>query len=175
MSKHSTVVAAIAFGAALFAVAPASAVDAFAVTSPAVPNGGTLPKAFTCDGDSLSPPLAWSGAPEGTKSFAVLMDHIAPDGIHWYWIAYAIPPGTVGLPQANKDIGLAAGNSVNRQLAYAPPCSQGLGMKTYTITVFALGDMPDGAAVPRISRTDFLARIAGHVLAEARLSFSYSR
>lgn len=164
------VAAAIAGGAG-----PAPAEEAMRLASPAVAAGNLLPKAHTCDGQGISPPLAWSGAPAGTRSFAVLMDSYAPDEIHWYWIAYDIPPDTRALPEASQTIGKLAGNSVNRQLAYAPPCSKGPGLKTYTITLFALGDVPGGAAAPRITRADFLKRIDGHVLAQATLSLGYSR
>ncbi|MFO1184399.1 MAG: YbhB/YbcL family Raf kinase inhibitor-like protein [Bauldia sp.] len=145
------------------------------LTSPAVATGGLLPKTYTCDGPGVSPPLAWNGAPRGTRSFAVLMDSHAPDEIHWYWIGYDIPAETRALPEANQAIGKAAGNSVNRQLAYAPPCSKGPGLKAYAITLFALDEVPGGAALPRMTRSDFLKRIDGHVLAQSTLNFGYSR
>src|SRR4029078_2416497 len=44
------------------------------VTSPAFRNGSAIPSALTCDGSENSPPLAWAGAPDGTKSFAILAD-----------------------------------------------------------------------------------------------------
>jgi phosphatidylethanolamine-binding protein (PEBP) family uncharacterized protein len=55
---------------------PTSSNGIFNLTSSAVTEGGTLPKEFTCDGSSATLPLAWSGVPEGTKSFALIMHHI---------------------------------------------------------------------------------------------------
>jgi hypothetical protein len=56
---------------------------AFTATSPAFRNGSAVPKQFTCDGSDTPPPLEVSGAPEGTRSFAVIMDDPdAPNGIH---------------------------------------------------------------------------------------------
>jgi phosphatidylethanolamine-binding protein (PEBP) family uncharacterized protein len=46
----------------------------FTLTIKAFVNGGDIPARFTCEGDDVSPSLAWSGEPEGTKSFALIMD-----------------------------------------------------------------------------------------------------
>jgi phosphatidylethanolamine-binding protein (PEBP) family uncharacterized protein len=59
--------------------------------SPEVADGGQLPKDYTGDGTSSTLPLEWSGAPDGTKSFALIMHHVAPDMTKWYWILYNIP------------------------------------------------------------------------------------
>ncbi len=61
----------------------------FTLTSPEVIEGGDLPVEYTCDGDGATLPLAWSGAPVGTVSYAVVMHHVAgPTDIHWYWVLY---------------------------------------------------------------------------------------
>jgi phosphatidylethanolamine-binding protein (PEBP) family uncharacterized protein len=55
-------------------------------------NGGSLPKQFTCDGKSQSPPLAWSGAPAGRVGYALAMHHTpGPGDTHWYWVLFDIP------------------------------------------------------------------------------------
>ena len=67
---------------------------AFIVTSPAFRNGNAVPKQFTCDGSDTPPPLEVSGAPEGTRSFAVIMDDPdAPNGTFTHWLAYDVPTG----------------------------------------------------------------------------------
>ena len=71
----------------------------FLLRSPVVTEGGALPKEFTGDGDGVSPPLEWTGAPAGTKSFALIMHHEAPDGIKWYWVLHSIPADTTRLPK----------------------------------------------------------------------------
>jgi phosphatidylethanolamine-binding protein (PEBP) family uncharacterized protein len=64
----------------------------FTLSSPAVTEGGALPAEYTCDGASATLPLTWSGAPAGTRSYAVIMHHVAgPGDTHWYWVLYDIP------------------------------------------------------------------------------------
>ena len=73
---------------------------AFELTSEAFEDGGTIPVRYTCDGENVSPPLAWSGAPEGTKSFALFVeDPDAPRGTFDHWIVYDIPADAEGLPE----------------------------------------------------------------------------
>ena len=105
------VVAALA--AALASAAPPPAKEGgsmakFALTSADFSEGGTIAIAqvFTdCRGGNVSPALKWSGAPEGTKSFALLVhDPDAPTGSGWWhWIAYNIPAGTTSLPAGAGD------------------------------------------------------------------------
>ena len=64
--------------------------DTFVLSSSQMSEGGKLPITYTCDGKSISPPLSWTGAPEGTQSFALIMDHQSPDGLRWYWTLYNI-------------------------------------------------------------------------------------
>jgi hypothetical protein len=49
-------------------------------------------------------PLEWGGAPDGTKSFAVIMHHVAPDMTKWYWILYNIPADEKSLPKNVKSV-----------------------------------------------------------------------
>jgi Raf kinase inhibitor-like YbhB/YbcL family protein len=79
--------------------------DGFALGSPGIKSGGTLPEAqvfndFGCKGKNVSPALKWSGAPEGTKSFAVTVyDPDAPGSGWWHWVVYNIPGSATGLPE----------------------------------------------------------------------------
>ena len=73
---------------------------AFTVKSSAFQAGGEIPVRYTCDGRDISPDLAWSGAPEGTKSFVVICDDPdAPVGTWVHWVIYNIPAQSEGLPQ----------------------------------------------------------------------------
>lgn len=103
----------------------------FVLRSAAVKDGGTLPVEYTGDGVSATLPLAWSGAPAGTKSFALIMRHIAPDQIRCYWILYNIPATTHQLPKNVKGVGVWGTNSINHRTEYAPPHSKGPGPKKY--------------------------------------------
>ena len=63
-------------------------------------NETTIPRRFTCDGEDLSPPLQWSGAPAGTRSFVLLCDDPdAPAGTWHHWAVYAIPADQTGLTE----------------------------------------------------------------------------
>ncbi|MCX6423312.1 MAG: hypothetical protein NTV96_01775, partial [Actinobacteria bacterium] len=77
---------------------PAYAAAAFMLTSPAVTSQGALPAAYTCDGAGTSPPLTWTAARKGTKGYALVMDHVPPEGgHHWYWLMWGIPAKTQAL------------------------------------------------------------------------------
>src|ERR1700757_2753051 len=69
--------------------------------STAFKDGGKIPKEYTCDGEDVSPPLSWSGAPYGTKSYVIIMeDPDAPGGTFTHWVLYDLPAETRELPQA---------------------------------------------------------------------------
>ena len=148
----------------------------FVVTSSAMTDGGTLPVQFTCDGASQSPPLSWAGAPSGTKSFAVLMDHQpGPGDWHWYWTLWGIPSSTSSIAAGTNGGATIGTNSVNGELTYAPPCSKGPGEKAYTFTVFALSSTPTITSASSIDRTALLAAIDDITLASSSLTVTYSR
>jgi len=99
--------------AALPALATAAG---FELKSTDVAEGSTLTNAqvfngFGCKGDNVSPALAWSGAPAGTKSYALTVyDPDAPTGSGWWhWVVYDLPPATTGLPKGAKAATLPAG------------------------------------------------------------------
>ena len=72
------------------------------LTSTAFRQGGDIPKKYTCDGDNVSPPFAWSGAPEGTRSFLLICDDPdAPAEIFHHWAAFDIPPDWRGLKEGH--------------------------------------------------------------------------
>lgn len=146
----------------------------FTLSSPAFTDGGTLPVEFT--GDGISPPLEWCGAPAGTRGYALIMHHVAPDMTKWYWLLYNIPAETHSLPKGVTGVGLPGTNSVNGQLAYAPPHSKGPGPKTYILTLYAV-DTPLHFDVPakQITRDSLLAAMNQHVLGSAEVHVTYTR
>ena len=158
------------------AASPAQNNSSFVLSSPEVTDGGSLPVEYTGDGVASTLPLEWKGAPEGTKSFAVIMHHMAPDGIKWYWILYNIPPDVQSLPKNVKGVGTPGGNSVNKNIGYAPPMSKGPGQKTYIYTVYALSEAPKiSASQNRVDRETMLAAMDGKIIASAELRVVYSR
>jgi phosphatidylethanolamine-binding protein (PEBP) family uncharacterized protein len=149
----------------------------FTLRSPAVADGGQLPKEFTGDGTSSTLPLEWSGVPVGTKSLALIMHHIpGPGDVKWYWILYNIPPEIRSLPKNVKDVGVWGNNSVNGRMEYAPPHSKGPGAKTYTYTLYALSaPVQLGVSPSEVSRKVLLAAMKDRLLATAEMSVVYSR
>ena len=115
----------------------------FTLSSSAFTDGGTLPALYTCDGTSKSPPLSWSGAPDTTTEFALLMTTLPGDGTtKWNWVLYNIPSTTTSLPEGATDVGTFGVTSDGPDLAYSGPCSQGPGQKDYTFTLYALSEAP---------------------------------
>src|ERR1035437_3419842 len=83
---------------------PIAVVQTMHVTSTAFKSGAVIPVRFSCQGENISPPLAWTNAPAGTKSFAIVCeDPDAPRGTFIHWVIYNIPPSgrslSEGVPQ----------------------------------------------------------------------------
>ncbi|MCX6368341.1 MAG: YHYH protein [Armatimonadetes bacterium] len=158
-------------------ITPAKPTD-FQLISSVVENGGLLPKAFTCDGESASPPVAWKNAPAGTKSFALVMHHYPPgetEAPHVYWLAYNISPDIKAIPQNDRAIGARGVNTVNRRSQYAPPCSQGPGKKWYILTLYALSDQVKLDASSGVTRDALLKAMEGKILSASVLNVAYER
>src|ERR1700727_1118251 len=102
----------LAFGAALFsATLAAGGAHALSLTSPDIEPGAKISdeqvasSMMGCPGKNISPALSWSGAPEGTKSFALsVYDPDAPTGSgFWHWVVFNIPPDVTSLPKGAGD------------------------------------------------------------------------
>lgn len=174
----ATALAWIGPGTILRLSEPAHAATAFTLTSPAVTSQGALPAAYTCEGAGTSPPLTWTPARKGTKGYALVMDHVPPEGgYHWYWLMWGIPAKSLALSANVTKIGFLGGNSVNSSIGYAPPCSKGPGTKTYTITVYALSGTPKlpKKSSASVTRDSLLAAISGITLEKAVLDVTYER
>jgi hypothetical protein len=97
------------------------------LTTTALPQGGEIPRTYTCDGADRSPPLAWSGVPVGTRSLLlVCADPDAPGGVFHHWAAFDIPPQWTGLDEGCGSETVEAGfrqavNDFNKP-GYGGPC-----------------------------------------------------
>jgi len=162
---------------------PAGAADqtvskgSFKLQSPAFVDGGKLPVDYTCDGARVSPPLEWKNAPAGTRSYALTMHHTSgPGDTHAYWVVYNLPAQTRSLPRGVTGVGSWGVNTVNGRPEYAPPCSKGPGLKSYTLTLYALSAEPKvhvpGAAA---AMATLLEVINGRTLATSTLHVGYER
>ena len=150
---------------------------AFTLTSSAGVNGGALPADYTCDGTGSTLPLAWSGAPAGTKEFAVLMTTLPGDGTtKWNWVLYGIPATTTSLAKDSFLIGTLGVGSDGPGTVYNPPCSQGPGLKLYTYTVYALSASPTfKVAASQVTGQVVTDAISTLTLGSASLSLGFSR
>ena len=142
---------------------------------------GEIPRQYTCDGDDHSPPLAWSGAPAGTNSFALIVDDPdapdpkAPKRVYVHWVLYNIPP-TAGLAEAVQPSKLPAGTREGlndwSRTGYGGPCPP-IGRHRYFHKLYALDTLlPDlGPA----NKADVEAAMKGHVIAHAEVMGTYQK
>ena len=149
----------------------------FRITSPAFADGADIPVRHTCDGENLSPLLTWFDAPEGMRSFVLVMDDPdAPRGTFTHWVLYDIPADTTQLAENVPDgtIGISGRNSFGRT-GYGGPCPPpGDDAHRYRFTLHAL-DVPSLALSKHVTREDVDAQMNAHVLDVAQLIGKYRR
>jgi Raf kinase inhibitor-like YbhB/YbcL family protein len=154
-----------------------------ALTSTAFVSGGAMPSRYTCDGEDLSPPLAWRGAPEGTRSFALLVDDPdapdpkAPTRVWVHWVVYNVPASVASLAEGASPRSLPPGAREGRHDGggggWSGPCPP-IGRHRYFHKLFALDAvLPDLG--PGARRAELERAIDGHVLATAELIGTYER
>jgi phosphatidylethanolamine-binding protein (PEBP) family uncharacterized protein len=149
---------------------------AFTLLSSAFVDQGTLPAAYTCDGAGTSPPLSWTGVPEGSAELALLLTTEALDGLKWNWVLYGIPPTLTSLPEGSMGTASAGLTSDGPLLQYAPPCSMGPGAKQYVFTLYALSDAaPITVAPEQVSGAYLTAAISDRTITSRTLTVSYTR
>lgn len=148
--------------------------------SPAFMPGEEIPKRYTCDGENLSPPLNWRGAPANTRSFVLVChDPDAPSGLFHHWAAYDIPREWMGLVEGHGPETLAAGfrqaiNDFDRP-GYSGPCPpRGHGLHHYHFRLMALQTSHlDVAPSARCAEVERMAE--PEILEETELVGVYSR
>lgn len=142
--------------------------------STAFAHNGNIPAKYTCDGADVSPPLAWTEVPEGSKSFVLIHDD--PDavpvaGYAWdHWILYNIPAETRSIPE-NSSVGTEVTTSFGTA-KYGGPCPPN-GEHKYYFKLYALDTMLN-LKNPR-GKKDVEAAMKGHILAQAELIGKYNR
>ncbi|HEX2530098.1 MAG TPA: YbhB/YbcL family Raf kinase inhibitor-like protein [Burkholderiaceae bacterium] len=153
-----------------------------ALTSTAFVSGGSVPSRYTCDGDNVSPPLAWNVIPSGTKSLALIVDDpdapdpAAPQRTWVHWVLYNLPPSAGGLPQhvAPRDLPSGAREGTNdwRRTGYGGPCPP-IGRHRYFFKLYALD-----AILPDLEKPDkaqLEKAMQGHVIGKTELVGLYQR
>jgi len=150
------------------------------LTSTAFKDGGEIPATYTCDSDDVSPPLAWSGAPASTKSFALVVDDPdapdprAPRMVWVHWVVYNLPASAASLDEGARHLPHGAKTGVNdfRKTAYGGPCPP-VGKHRYFFKLYALDAVLPDLGKPTKGQVE--KAMSGHVLAEAQLMGTYQR
>ena len=150
--------------------------------STAFAEGQDIPRLYTCDGDDVSPPLAWEGIPPGTASLALVVDDPdAPDPaapkMTWvHWVLYDLPSTSAGLPQGVKRADLPAGANEGlndwRRTGYGGPCPP-KGRHRYFFKLYALDTQLPKLSTPTKAAVE--QAMAGHIVAKAELVGTYQR
>jgi Raf kinase inhibitor-like YbhB/YbcL family protein len=155
---------------------------ALTLSSPVFRHGDPIPPKYTCEGSDISPALAWSGEPPGTRSLALVVDDpdapdpAAPKRTWVHWVLYNIPPQARGLPEDASSRNLPAGTREGlndwKRTGYGGPCPP-IGRHRYFHKLYALDvtleglDRPDKAALE--------AAMSGHVLERTELMGTYQK
>ncbi|MEU3337596.1 YbhB/YbcL family Raf kinase inhibitor-like protein [Streptomyces sp. NPDC006668] len=145
------------------------------VSSPAFAEGGTIPRRHTCDGEDVSPPLAFSGLPPATVTLALLVqDPDAPHGTFTHWLLWNAPPDRTRWPAGQVPRGTVQGRNGFKRTGYGGPCPPGGDQPHhYAFTVYAADrtlHLPSDASPDDLGRA-----LAGHTLASGTLTGRYGR
>ncbi len=150
--------------------------------SPNFENQAEIPKKHTCDGGDISPALHWSNVPDGTRSFALIVDDPdAPDPANpkmtWvHWVIYNIPVSNSSLPEGDSGNGLPEGtlNGINdwKRTGYGGPCPP-IGTHRYFHKLYALDVVLQDLKNP--TKKDLERSMDGHVLGKTELVGLYHR
>lgn len=151
---------------------------ALTITSTAFKDGDMIPSQYTCDGRDISPPLAWSGVPEGTRTLALIGDDPDAPGKVWvHWVVFDLPASATGLPEGVPGRGSITGGGTQGKndfgkTGYGGPCPPS-GTHRYYFKLYALDTtlgLPSGATKQQV-----LDAMKGHVKGEAQLIGKYAR
>jgi Raf kinase inhibitor-like YbhB/YbcL family protein len=151
----------------------------FTLKSTAFPNGGVIPKKYTCDGADLSPALSWDDAPAGTQSLALIVDDPdAPMGTWTHWLIWNIPAKATLLPEDTPtmnllDNGARQGGNDFKRIGYGGPCPPPGKPHRYFFKLYALDarlEVKAGAV-----RSELEPALQPHILAQAQWMGTYGR
>lgn len=152
------------------------------LSSPAFDAGSNIPAVHTCDGEDVSPPLSWSGVPQGAKSLVLIVDDpdapdpAAPQRVWVHWVLYNIPPDAAGLIKGatlqHLPQGTHEGLNDWKRTGYGGPCPP-IGRHRYFHKLYALDIVLPDLGHP--TKQALEKAIEGHVLAKAELIGMYQR
>lgn len=151
------------------------------LTSTSFQAKGDMPARLTCQGGDTSPALAWSGAPSGTKSFALIVDDpdapdpAAPQRTWVHWVVYNLPAGTASLDEGASTklpAGAVDGRNDWKRTGYGGPCPP-VGRHRYFHKLLALDTVLPAGEV--LDKAGLERAMEGHVLARAELIGTYQK
>lgn len=151
------------------------------ISSPAFADGGPIPRAHTCDGADLSPPLTWSGVPAAAQQLALIVDDPdAPGRGFVHWVLYGLPASATGVPAGlprdgalAKPVTARQGSNDFHRIGYGGPCPPPGPAHRYGFVLYALDielKLPPGAAKAVLQQA-----MKGHILEEAKTIGKYGR
>ncbi len=149
------------------------------LTSDAFPANRTIPILYTCDGEGVSSPLSWSNVPEGTGSFALILeDPDAPAGTFSHWVLYNIPGEQRELPAGislarELEGGAIQGLNSFRKTGYSGPCPPSGSTHRYVLTLWALDDHLDTTGT--MDAETLRKAMEGHILGTGKLTGTYRK
>ena len=149
------------------------------ITSSAFTDSASIPSKYTCDGQDVSPPLAWSGVPDNARTLALIMDDPdAPNGTWTHWVIWNIPNTASSLPEGVSKTASVSGGGMQGQnswpkTGYGGPCPPPGKAHRYNFTLFALDTT---LSIPDKSNAAALrAAMNGHILAQAKTIGMYAK
>ncbi len=159
--------------AAGFPIMEVEAMGELTISSTAFSHMGMIPEQYTCDGEDVNPPLVFDNVPEGTKSFALIMDDPdAPVGLWVHWVVWNISGAAAGIEQNTVPPGALQGKNSWGRSDYGGPCPPS-GTHRYFFKLYALDSplqLAAGATKEQLEKA-----MAGHVLGKAETVGLYRR
>jgi Raf kinase inhibitor-like YbhB/YbcL family protein len=149
------------------------------LTSAAFKDGEPIPRAYTCDGVNISPPLEWSGVPKSAKTIAIVCDDPdAPGGTWVHWVLYNLPADNIGLvenlpaTETLKAGGFQGKNDFGK-IGYGGPCPPSGTTHRYFFRIYALdSELPLKAGA---TKAELMKAMEGHVVMQGQLMGTYRR
>lgn len=147
------------------------------IESTAFKPGGSIPPKYTCDGENINPPLAWSDVPENAKSLALIVEDpdvplsVRADGMWDHWVVWGISPDTRGIKEGEAPSGVFRKTTSGGE-SYTGPCPPDREHR-YFFKLFAL----DAEIFLALGSTkeDLFRAMEGHIIEKSELMGVYNR
>jgi len=146
--------------------------------STAFEEGELIPSKYSCDGVNVSPPLEWTNVPDGTKSFALILDDPDAPAKTWvHWVIYNLPANQRKLEEhlptdERLKNGALHGLSDYQKHGYKGPCPPS-GTHRYYFKLYALDSVLNLS--PSLTKQQLVSAMQGHIIEKAELVGKYSK